>query len=103
MKVSAHVNFRISIGLADKLELYANQNQKNVSQSIIELIEFAFELKPMLKELKEDPNKINKILADIKAKESEEGLFEYINSLEQVQQDGIFKYLEMKRDGTWKK
>ena len=102
MKLGAHVNFRISVELADKLEFYANENQKNVSQSIIELIEFAFDLKPMLKELKEDPNKLNEILLEIKAKESEQGLFEYINSLTEVQRNGIFKMLEMKRDGTWK-
>ncbi len=102
VKLGAHVNLRISIELADKLTKYAHENDKNFSQSIIENIEFALQTKPMLKELKEDPNKINEILLEIKAKESEEGLFEYINSLEQVQQDGIFKYLEMKRDGSWK-
>ena len=102
MKLGAHVNFRISVELSQKLELYATENNKNVSQSIIELIEFAFDLKPMLKELKEDPNKINEILAEIKAKESEEGMLEFINGLEQVQQEGIFKMLEMKRSGEWK-
>ena len=102
MKLGAHVNFRISVGLADKLEIYAKENQKNVSQSIIELIEFAFDLKPMLKELKEDPNKINEILLEIEAKKTEKGLFEYINGLTDVQQNGIREMLQMKRDGTWK-
>lgn len=102
MKLGAHVNFRISVELSQKLELYATESDKNVSQSIIELIEFAFDVKPMIKEIKEDPNKINEILATIKAKESEEGLFEYINNLTEVQQNGIFKMLQMKRDGSWK-
>jgi hypothetical protein len=102
LKLGAHVNFRISVELADKLQLYANQNQTNVSQSIIELIEFAMELKPMLKEIKEDPNKLKEILLEIKAKESEQGLIEYINSKTEVQQKGILKFLEMKRDGAWK-
>ena len=102
MKLGAHVGFRISIGLADKLTRYGHDNDKNFSQSAIELIEFALELKPMLKQIKEDPNKINEILAEIKAKESKEGMLEFINGLEQVQQEGILKMLEMKRSGDWK-
>ena len=102
MKLGGHVNFRIDVALADKLTRYGHDNDKNTSQSIIELLEFAFEIKPLIKEVQEDPSKLNEILLEIKAKESEQGLFEYINSLTEVQRNGIFKMLEMKRDGTWK-
>ena len=78
------------------------ENDKNFSQSVIELVEFALDLKPMIKQLKDDPNKINEILAEIKAKETDQGLFEYINGLSETQQNGIYKMLEMKRSGDWK-
>ena len=104
--VGEHITFRADEKLANKLSNYALITFGNVygnrSKAIIELLDLALDLKPMLKEIKEDPNKLNEILLEIKAKESEEGLFEYITNLTEVQQKGIFKMLEMKRSGEWK-
>ena len=104
--VGEHITFRADEKLSNKLSNYALVTYGNVygnrSKAILELLDLALDLKPMLKKIKEDPNKINEILLEIKAKESEQGLIEYINNLTDIQQDGIFKMLEMKRDGTWK-
>ena len=103
VKLGAHVGLRISIGLADKLTKYGYENDKNFSQSIIELVEFAFDIKPILKELKEDPKKINEILLEIEAKKSEKGMENFILSLPDAQQEAIATMIQMKRAGTWKK